>query len=405
MAKQIFLVIVTVGINLIIGREGFSQIDEKNSNKMWAGFIPSPESEIIEKRTLSSKHFDLGNDKILAKVYTQPLHYLKENKWTDINTTIVPSQNTTPGGDTYRCETNGIKSYFKGESGEVRLNVDSIWLTFQPLGMNYEDNQRKYVINKPGEVKGTVEGNTINYEKIFGEDTLNLKVLPNKLQCELTLLSPPEILKNPLESENPLDSKGGSLECEFLITYSPDNSFWIDELPLKDDVGIKTPIVLKDKEKIGSLTLLPPYAYEKDNPKRVVKCTYTIQKIEEGKSLLKISIPYSWFLHPQRVYPVVIIFNVEDISAGMDTYIVEGVPDENNGGSACMFVGYDFEHFFQRERSLIWFDIYGLFPSWQIIDGASLRCILAPLGSTEDPQLVDVWELEGYWDKYSVKGL
>lgn len=93
----------------------------------------SPLIELPERRTLSSKTFDLGNGKFATTSDGQALHYQDEHgQWQDKDTSLVPS--TDPEYD-FMNLTNSYQTFFStdgfGQKKAVKFQVKDAWMKFK----------------------------------------------------------------------------------------------------------------------------------------------------------------------------------------------------------------------------------------------------------------------------------
>lgn len=143
--------------------------------------------EVVEKRTATSKTFDLGKGKFQTEYYGYPIHYPSEDGWVEINTEIVPikSWEFTEGvvnglfrtyfGDVTSDNQHLYGIEFKGADSEK-------WINFKLKGANptstkTEDNLFRFVecmdgvdveyIVHPDSVKENIVLNKPTHEREF----------------------------------------------------------------------------------------------------------------------------------------------------------------------------------------------------------------------------------------------
>ncbi|MEW6679857.1 MAG: DNRLRE domain-containing protein [bacterium] len=306
---------------------------------------PSPDKEIVEKRTLTSKSFDLGEGKILAKIGAGPIHYLEDGKWQDIDLKI---ESYSKSGYSYACLKNGLKTYL-GRNGLIGVgDGQNTIFSLIPQSLTINDGNKKGISS----LSESLSTNTICYKN---EDiVLSLAVIPYGLRQEIALQAPSNIT-----------------EYSFEFNLSPPYSFYIGE-EKKDEFTTLKPAILSNGSE--SYIIYPPYAYEKERPENIIVCEYGIRK-EDGKNILYIKMPQKWLTDSSRKYPVAIAQTILDIhiydNIG-DTHIYSASPNENFGGQRSILVYWENE---VRARALIKFDLSSI-PPYSRINSAELCCTL-----------------------------
>lgn len=117
----------------------------------------SPIQEVIDKRTISTKTYHLGDNKYAAVADNQILHYQDQSgNWQDINTAIIPSSD--PEYD-YMNLTNNYQTFFStdgfGNKKAVKFQVKDAWMKFKITGASGTGQ------------KNNAEGNKFSFDQII----------------------------------------------------------------------------------------------------------------------------------------------------------------------------------------------------------------------------------------------
>ena len=102
------------------------------------------EIEILEKRGKREKHFLQENGEIIAKMYSDDIHFKKNGKYEEIDNTLIEEENY------YVNKNNNYKVYFpKNTKGYImRYEKDDNYIEFylencnDVLGMKSEDSNK-----------------------------------------------------------------------------------------------------------------------------------------------------------------------------------------------------------------------------------------------------------------------
>lgn len=74
--------------------------------------------ELINKRKRNEKHFLQEDGTIVAKIYGDDVHYLKNGKYEEIDNTLVED------GDSYTNKSNDYKIHFEKKSKNSLMNLE-----------------------------------------------------------------------------------------------------------------------------------------------------------------------------------------------------------------------------------------------------------------------------------------
>jgi len=245
----------------------------------------SPIQEVIEKRTVSTKTYSLGNNKYAAVADNQAIHYRdSSSKWQDIETAIIPSSDPEYN---YMNLTNNYQTFFStdgfGQKKAVKFQVKDAWMKFKI------SNASGF-----GQKNNSSYGNKFTFDQIITNDD-------NTMDADYTLES------NRLLEEVILNKFQGYPQ-------------------IAQEIELHNAIFAPDGKKINAyhlstnelLWIIPePVMYELNNPEnKSYGLHYELTCSNPQCSLLtltKIIDPEGqiWLSHPSRQYPVAI-----DITAG-----------------------------------------------------------------------------------------
>ena len=98
------------------------------------------EIELINKRKLREKHFLREDGTIVAKVYNEDIHYLKNGKYEEIDNTLISK------GDIFVNKENNYKIEFEKKISNylMKLTKDNYYLYVKLHDCNKSDINRKF---------------------------------------------------------------------------------------------------------------------------------------------------------------------------------------------------------------------------------------------------------------------
>lgn len=258
------------------------------------------QSEILDKRDATTKHFMNKNGTITAVTSAGIVHYKKNGLWHTILNDVYPS--TTFAGYPYANSHNAHKTYY-GQSlqngirivTESNFNIDLM----QGAGIYFLDaqyNELGFAGFAGGSVKG-VQNEEVTYENVY--PSTDALITHNSVGYELDyLLNNISWMNIPSGTQFISFREGVNLPSGYTVKYAQNNQI----LTFEDASG---KVLLKYKA---------PSFYEKNNPwaeTRIVGSYHVEQK--NGKHMIDVLVPVSWLTNPQRSFPVVIdptvIFN------------------------------------------------------------------------------------------------
>ncbi len=274
-------------------------------------FSKSTPNEVKDKRTPTSKTYDLGDGKRMTRVYDGRVHYQSgQDGWQDINTTVVPSASTT-----YAFEniTNGVKSYFPAilseEEGVKVVNDAGHYVMGSVFSFSLEDDvnatQVPYRVNIDlhGIAASKTAPNKVIYNGGHELGYLEYEVGYNSLKQQFILEKLPESFK----------TSGKKYLSMHETVELPEG--WIIEANGKEVIetaATRGQLVVKNKKREFAFSIPLPEVYEQADrgeilyPDGNMEQSFLVQRLKDNRYSLKISVPMNWLMAPGRVFPIVI---------------------------------------------------------------------------------------------------
>ncbi|MBN1220732.1 MAG: hypothetical protein JXM69_17560 [Anaerolineae bacterium] len=368
-------------------------------------------AEAVARRTATSKHVYLGHGRYQAQIGSAPIHYRDaQGKWQEIDTTLRPQNK---GG--YAVETNGLKTYlplhsgglasvagrvylYEAESGALWGATDKtlppvdVSLSWVPVAWRYADaagHLDNLAAIQP--VAGQAQGDTLTYQDVMPGVNELYRVIPNGLQHQLTLLSPPRA---------PAGGLSGEIMLDYVMALElPDGlSLYANGAVQPGNFTTGDAIEVRDSQGHPLLMLKAPLAYEAGNRREMARGSYAVWR--EGNSLrLAWRTPAAWLLAPERHYPLVLDPTAIFTAPYDDTSF--SVVSGPGGLSPELWVGGGY-------RTLLnWWDWWGA-PSWPIPayalldddsdDDGRVQLYLADHWGDGSSQFVEMYRISTPWD-------
>lgn len=321
------------------------------------------EIELINKRKLREKHFLREDGTIVAKVYNEDIHYLKNGKYEDIDNTLVKEN------DCYCNRSNDYKVRFKNNSNAslMRMEKDENYLDIKLKESHISNLLRK---NKKSKL---IED--ILYKEILDDIDIEYKTLPTKVKETIIL-----------KSNN----------CRKLIFIINTN------LKLEQ----KNSYILAKKDEKVIFTIDPPFM--EDSSGNINENVIYNLKVENGAYELELILDSEWLSSKEIKFPVYIdptITNINQSTGLYDTFIYpndSNDTDVNRGSASMLKAGVEKVNGVERvNRTLIKFDLPELGTGSEIIS-ADLE--LVPYPSTNNnhnakSRLVTVHRVTEEWNE------
>ncbi len=275
------------------------------------GNIKIGATEIIEKRSRDSVHFD-NKDGSVTAFYSAHLNYKdSNNNWQEIDNRWTPSQVTGWDYEMTACMYKAyVKRTYTNLNSILRLEKDGHWLEYVPGDLNWtndaEDLDRikspNNVTATPSEINSAylVQQGEIRWSGVYGSG-VDFKYIPSThfFYKELILNSTlPKPIRRITDGVNP------TLELSW--TFSSDLSLeingvtWVASAQKQD---VTNDILFKDSNGNTVWSWIAPKAHDANN--NFVDCFMRLHG-KDGKYHISVQVPYSWINDPARVYPITI---------------------------------------------------------------------------------------------------
>lgn len=323
------------------------------------------EIELIEKRKPREKHFLQEDGTILAKIYNEEIHYLKNGKYEEIDNTLVKTDTE------YKNKQNSYKVFFKEESSNELMKIET-----GDCYLNIKLVENNSTLLK--KIKNVVFSNkNIKYENVIDNIDIEYKVLPSKIKESI-------ILKN---------SKNVPEKISFIIDTNLN-------LELNENKSINAK---KGDEII--YTIDAPYMIDANN--NINNNIYYQILNEENLTKLSLILDNEWFKNSERAYPILIDPTITTSSSNdimYDTYINSNHPNVNYNSADYLYVGAEVYDDISEPvvyRSLIKFNLPELSTGCEIID-ARLNLVGFPVNNLYTPagkRLIEVHKITVPWSE------
>lgn len=260
------------------------------------------EIELIDKRKEREKHFLQKNGEIIAKVYDEDIHFLKNGKYEEIDNTLV-KQN-----EYYTNKRNAYKIKFSTSEKKDLMKMETLG---HYLNIKLKNNSCFNVGKEKSESKTR---DNIHYNNILENIDLDYKVMSNKVkECV--------ILKN--------------------NQANPDDLIFIVDTDLTLEVQSDRSISAKEDNEV-IFHIESPFMVDANNQENN-NVEYELVK-QEGQYILKLVVDKDWLNEETRVYPITIdptISNYGQNSNVYDTYIYPGDTNVDRNSLAYLKIGVE----------------------------------------------------------------
>ncbi len=347
--------------------------------------------EIVELRSAYASHYDMGDERYLAFVGTDPLNYQDSNgNWQPIEPAFAEveggwqvAHNTlrsafANNNTTFQIESGGYRFFWQPAALEINDDVDGIW----PLA-----------IPQPGsEVQVEAQDSLLRYANAWSDPTLveQFRSASDSLEQELVLANPPKSV-----------GEGEWLSLRVDLSLPGNVLLLADGKVQTGEFTTHGALQLQGSDGTTLLTLLPPQAYEENDPTAATGGRYRVLPQSNGLTLL-VQTPLDWWLAPERNYPAVLDPTMQVLRPmEVATIAYPYDPLDPNAGVineyAC--VGFHDQHlgptvFVENrwsDRGYVKFKLPNL-PDGAVADQATL--VAAP----EPSKLTAVWSTSGFYE-------
>lgn len=256
----------------------------------------SNQPEITDRRDAHTKQYLNPDGSITAVIYQAPVHYLKENKWMEINPNILKKAGVDYD---YAMTDNNFQLYFSRSSDRPhKFAVGDGWISFQPL-----NSKSTY---------GEVNGKRAFYSRIW--ENVDLEFLSGNTGLKENI-----ILNNP------------ATQREFQFRINLHN--------LDYELTQNGQILFKDKN--GTIQAMIPVGEMEDvSGEYSRQVQYRIDSSGKGNFILTVIPDSGWLNDKTRQYPVIIDPTITYPQPSVqDTYVTSYYQSSNMGDSTRLEIG------------------------------------------------------------------
>lgn len=369
----VFLGVWLVTINSLETNNKKEALTFSTVNKAIAKF--ENKSEVVSKRTETSRTYKLSDDSYRSLIYTAPIHYLENGLWKQID---VRLKKATEKKFYYSNTTNTVQSFFpKSLSDENRIKVQSNNNSYH-LGNSFlfsleddptkENKQADYSVNLNASKVELTSTNSVKYDNGNSLGYISYNIDNNSFKQNFILKKLP---KEVYESSDKYFSMTETIELPEGWQIVADGKIVVNSLSTKSQLVIKNA-----KEELAFIIPLPEI-YEEKKPSNILSPTgemehsFTVTK--KGNSYqIKVAIPRTWLVDENRNFPVVIDPTANFVGGW-------GGWHNENGGSIVEGNPSDYVFTGKYETNLD-FRSWSQFDVSAINDGSTVNSILLEMG-------------------------
>ena len=327
--------------------------------------VPYILHEEIEKRDAYTKHFRLSDGSFLAASYEEPVHFLQDGEWTDIDNSLVASENG------YVNKTNSYQVEFQSaQNAAYTLEKDgySIALTYVP-----NVSASSAVLYSQAKVPQISIQNGAEYLEfaVANADTAAEALLQGQTGITAEALLEAKQQQNALnlaQREDKLTAKKVTSQIEYQnVVGQTDIEYIIQPNSIKENIiiesasssyrytftlnaGSLTPelledgsIVLKNNEAEVIFTMPAPFMYDSNAERGISEAVfYTLTPQGNGLYTITLEADKEWINSSDTTFPVVIdpVVTVNGDSSNMEHGNVRDLDNTNNYIPNQLWVGY-----------------------------------------------------------------
>lgn len=317
--------------------------------------------ELVEKRKPREKHFLQEDGTIIANLYDEDIHYLKDGKYEEIDNTLIDI------GNYYVNKRNSYKLYFGKDilNSLMRIEKEKHYIDFrlnnsQEFLLNIEETNDKYC-------------KKIKYIDLLKNIDFEYSIQPSKIKEDI-------ILKSSLINLNKIEF---TLNTDMKILLNNDKS--VD--------------ILDDERHIFKIE--SPFMI--DSAGKINKNVYYELIKEEFDYKLNLILDTKWLKSKEITYPVRIdptITNYTNENSVYDTYIFPGDSNVDRNSQDILKVGVERVNNQDRiNRALLKFDLPVIGTGSQILS-ASVNLVGYPITpASYNSWLLEVHEITDEWNE------
>ena len=310
------------------------------------------EIELKNLRGKKEKHFLRENGEILAQVFNDNIHYLKDNKYIEIDNTLVKENNY------YTNKDNDYHVYFDTDNDYLlRINKDNYY-----INIKLDQNNISNVIK---------DKENIYYYNILKNIDIKYNIISNKVKEDI-------ILKDK-EFEN--------------INYIIETNL---------DLLLENKKIYLNKDNKTIFIMNTPFMYDSNN---IINnnINYELNKLSNNLYTLNLVLDTDWLNDNDRLYPVIIdptITEYDDENSCYDTYIYSGDTNVDRNSTDILKAGVEKINGVNRiNRTLIKFHLPKIGTGSQITN-AELSLYGYPIeGNKTDSDIISIHRITEDWNE------
>ncbi len=248
--------------------------------------------ELTEKRSKFVKQFAMSDGSFTAVTYSMPVHYKKNGKWKEINTTLKKS-----GKKNYKTKSTDLSikvSKKLNKKSVVSLKRGSYKLSWALANKKVKATKAK--INNPKKIKETdvLNQNTVTYKKALKNTKITYNIFPERIQEIIT------VSKKQKAKKWTFKINSGKLKVKvkgkkvYFKTKKGKTKYTKLKTILTDAKGVSTTNVkVKYNKKKGILTITPSKKWWNSKKRKLpmeIRTSYTTAKYSRN---VKVGAAYS----------------------------------------------------------------------------------------------------------------
>lgn len=300
-----------------------------NSNRSDENII----SEVVEKREEYVKHFKMESGTFMAASYTEPVNYLKDGKWEEIDNTLIAGTDKVLG-DVFQNKNNSYKATFSKSTSSnhlVTMQKDQYSITWS---LNKQKNTG--IIDAQAEVKNANvdDKNLQNNEKIMDASKSRSIITYRSIMpyTDLRYTVAPGKIK-----EDIIINKASATTSFVFDIFAPGLKARCNE---DNSITFYNP----DKPEVPIFNIPKPYMIDSSEEKTFSdKISLLLTETKNGYEL-EITPEEKWINAPERIYPIYLDPTTTDPSTKssatiVDTYVHPGDAAGNHNLAGTLRVG------------------------------------------------------------------
>lgn len=172
---------VVLVLTAVVGVDFSTRKDAKAGTGMNTGTSRAAVTEeLTAKRSKFVKQFALSDGSFIAATYSMPIHYKKNGRWKEINTTLVKS-----GKSQYKTKATDLSirvSKKANKKSVVSLKRGKTSLSIALKGKKLKQSKVKISNPKKTTYTDVLNQNKVTYKKVLKNTNVSYDIFPEKVQ-------------------------------------------------------------------------------------------------------------------------------------------------------------------------------------------------------------------------------